>query len=72
MTQLLAITVILLALSNWGLWSRLHDVHKELFDLKYPDLQDKGLFAEYLGDANGEDLYPEHIRATKTRGKADD
>ena len=49
MTQLLAITVILLALSNWGLWSRLHDVHKELFDLKYPDLSEKdGVIAAYL------------------------
>ena len=49
----LAIVVAILCLLVWAAFSRIYDLDREIFELKYPKLnEDDDLFAAYLGKAD--------------------
>lgn len=47
-----SIVTLLIFLLLWGIYSRLVEIHEELFELRHPQMKNDGPFAEYLGKAD--------------------
>lgn len=46
-----SIVTLLIFLLLWGIYSRLVEIHEELFELNHPKMKNDSLFADYLGNA---------------------